>query len=311
MENRHTDSVFMKIDNSPRTTRPKPSMFQTVSGGGNSLKFTEDTPEERERRRRVQQEMADAANSPRRIPKGKLGMTSTADTYEGTHDTMQFPSERGEGLVKPKRDTPEDSPHHVLKRPGGSMFTSVDGGGNSLPLDSVRRGISVDSSLSSSPRRTPCDAVFNVVDNPDESADAKPGDPSPLFKKSPSKSGRGIACGGGPTSWTGGPIVLGAEDETDDDGVKFLVAAYNLVKISILSVTLCQSKACLFGLHIQCSCWFFMQHLEDIPCLQVLPQVLPLAKIYIPLYMCQSEACSFQIGPHFQSPCCFSFVISV
>ncbi|XP_071500587.1 dihydropyrimidinase-like isoform X1 [Diadema antillarum] len=220
MENRHTDSVFMKIDNSPRTQRPKTSMFETVCGGGNSLRFTEDTPEARERQRRMQEEMAEAANSPRRVPKGRLG-AQKLDSYEGTHDTMMFPSERGEGIPWQKEGSKEvESPRHsALKRPQASVFSSVDGGGNSLQFDSergVRRGTSVDS-VSSSPRRMPGESVFNVIENPDESADAKPGDPSPIFEKSPSRSGRGGACGGGPVSWTGGPIVKGDYNETEAD----------------------------------------------------------------------------------------------
>ena len=185
------ESVFQNVNQSPRH-RPevkKSSFFTTVEGGGNSLKFSEDTDgngngrrgsgagsgggEER-RGSGSGTSTPDSTASPRR-PRKPMG--SFFNTVEVGHDTFQFPSERGEGRGRRNgsnngRDqdiyqSPKRTPH-----PKSSMFATVEGGGNSLQFDSERpkqpakpaNGTDVTDSPRKSTPEGAAEVLFDVVD---------------------------------------------------------------------------------------------------------------------------------------------------
>ncbi|XP_022094050.1 dihydropyrimidinase-like isoform X2 [Acanthaster planci] len=216
----HAGAVFQTLGDSPRhAPRKMGSMFETVAGGGNSLQFSEEKP--RPQSAKKDDKGMDSPRNPRKP------MGSMFTTVEANQDSFKFPSERGEGRPRPRQDsgagTESDgsgysSPRHGRSRVKGSMFDTVDGGGNSLQFDSERkvgsaqRSDSRTSNVSDSPRHTPPDAVFNIVEqgsgNLEAGKDHKR-DPSPIFERTPrvrNTPTQSKSCGGGPESTDGGTI---------------------------------------------------------------------------------------------------------
>ncbi|XP_072045671.1 dihydropyrimidinase-like isoform X2 [Amphiura filiformis] len=144
------ESVFQSVNQSPRHKPEvkKSSFFVAVEGGGNSLKFSEERETHGNGRRGSGNgeerrgsgsgtSTPDSSASPRR-PRKPMG--SFFNTVEaGGHDTVQFPSERGEG--RPKRNNGRDDVYQSPRRnpkPKSSFFATVEGGGNSLQFDSEK-----------------------------------------------------------------------------------------------------------------------------------------------------------------------------
>ncbi|XP_071795505.1 dihydropyrimidinase-like isoform X1 [Asterias amurensis] len=227
----HSGAVFQTLGESPqRVPRKLGSMFEPVEGGGNSLQFSEDKP-----RQQSGKKDEDGLDSPRH---GRKPMGSMFTTIEANQDSFKFPSERGEG--RPRRQdsssTETDGSNFSSPRSSrglikGSMFAAVEGGGNSLQFDSEKkttgpqRSDSRSSNLSDSPRHTPPDAVFNIVDqgtNLEATKDHKR-DSSPLFERTPrvkNTPNQSRSCGGGPESTDGGTIPRDASLSlvpSDDD----------------------------------------------------------------------------------------------
>ena len=231
------ESVFQNINQSPRHKQEmkKSSFFVAVEGGGNSLKFSEDSDGSREGRRGSGsgsgRNTPDMSSSPRR-PRKPMG--SFFNTIETGGDTFQFPSERGEG--RPKRrgsnngsDTDVNQSPRRVPRAKNSMFATVEGGGNSLQFDSekpksARPTRSAEGSdVSDSPKRVTPEAaaepIFEHVDGGQSTLEVsgtkgKAGqNPSPVFDEVPDHTKRSPRHSANPLTHSDDEVDSGQQEK--------------------------------------------------------------------------------------------------